>query len=78
MCTVFRPQISRNSQSITSIKLKKAKGLFVYNPVFRLITNYCDNLREIDFGENQINGKFFEEFQQKFGPKIKFINGLKV
>ena len=63
--------------NITSIELSEADGICNYNPVFRLITKYCNNLREIDFGENEINDKNIEELQRKFGPKIKFIHRLK-
>ena len=63
--------------NITSLELEKSYGRYDYNGVFRLITEYCNNLREIDFGKSEINDKIIEEFQQKFGPKIKFINHLK-
>ena len=65
--------------NITSIELKKADYIEKcdYNEVFRLITKYCDNLREINFWENEINKKNIEEFQRKFGPKIKFLCRLK-
>ena len=38
---------------ITSIEFSFVGGLD-YNEVFQLITKYCNNLREIDFGENEI------------------------
>ena len=63
--------------NITSIKLSKEKEIFLFNPVVQLITKYCDNLLEIDFGGNRINDEIFEEFHQKFGPQINFISGLR-
>ena len=45
--------------------------------MFRLITKYCNNLREIYFPFNRIIDENIEEFQQKFGPKIHFIHRLK-
>ena len=63
--------------NITSILFRKPYFKFDYNKVFPLITKYCNNLREIDFGENKINDKNIKEFQRKFGPKIKFIHRLK-
>ena len=45
--------------------------------MFRLITKYCNNLREIYFPFNRIIDENIEEFQQKFGPKINFIHRLK-
>ena len=56
--------------NITSIVLSDE---YDYNPVFPLITRHCNNLREIDFEENEINDENIEEFQRKFGPKIDFI-----
>ena len=57
--------------NITSIELKPYAKCN-YKEVFRLITKCCNNLREIDFLENEINDENIEEFQQKFGPKINF------
>ena len=59
--------------NITSIKFKESP-YSDYNPLFRLITKYCNNLREIDFGENEIYVIYIEEFQRKFGPNIKSLN----
>ena len=42
-----------------------------------MITKYCNNLREIDFGENKIYVKYIKQFQQKFHRKINFIHRLK-
>ena len=58
--------------NITSIQVKENKN-FNYNPVFRLIVKYCDNLREFDFGNNKANIGNITQFLRKFGPKIKFI-----
>ena len=64
--------------NITSIELREPFGAnYDFNEVFRLIPKYCNNLREIDFGENQINAKNIKEFQRKFGPKLNFIHRLK-
>ena len=63
--------------NITSIHLRESEVEFDYNPVFRLITKYCNNLRQIDFGEIEINDEKIEEFQRKFGPKIKSLYRLK-
>ena len=64
--------------NITSIELKTPSfGECDYNEVFRLITKYCNNLREIDFDGNQITDENIEEFQQKFGPKINSFYRLK-
>ena len=57
--------------NIKSIELKPCAECD-YNPVFRLITKYCNNLREIDLCKNRINDENIEEFQQKFGQKIYF------
>ena len=57
--------------NITSIEVKPSAECD-YNPVFRLITKYCNNLREIDFCENKISDENIEEFQQKFGEKNHF------
>ena len=45
--------------------------LFSRLKVFRLITKYWNNLRQIVFGENEINYEYIEEFKRKFGPQIK-------
>ena len=63
--------------NITSIELNETEEECDYNPVFRLITKYCNNLREIDFGENQINDENIEEFQRKNREKIIFVHHLK-
>ena len=67
--------------NITSINLKKVNLDFRkecdYNEVFRLITKYCDNLRQIKFGNQKISDENIEEFQRKFGPKIDYISHLK-
>ena len=60
--------------NIISIKLGESEYEYDYNEVFRLITKYCNNLRQIDFYGNKINDKNFKEFQRKFGPKIKSIH----
>ena len=62
--------------NITSIQLRESEDKFDYNPVFRLITKYCNNLRQIDFGEIEINDENIEEFQRNFGPKLKSIYRL--
>ena len=63
--------------NITSIELKTSEEESDINQVFRLITKYCNNLREIDFEENILSDENIKEFQQKFGPKINFIHRLK-
>ena len=63
--------------NITSIELRDSFGRYGYYELFRLITKYCNNLREIVFGENEMNDINFQEFQRKFGPKINFIHRLK-
>ena len=63
--------------NITSIKLSGVYRRYDYNPVFLLIIKYCNNLRQIDFLKIKINRKIFEEFQRKFGLKMKFIYHLK-
>ena len=63
--------------NITSINLRKSEDEFNYNPVFRLIIKYCNNLREICFKEIEISDENIEEFQRKFGPKTNFIHRLK-
>ena len=63
--------------NITSIDLRQSKRKYDFNPVFRLITKFCNNLRQIDFEEIKINIKNIEEFQLKFGSKIKFIHNFK-
>ena len=63
--------------NITSILLRKSEDEFDYNPVFRLIINYCNNLREMYFKEIEINDENIEEFQRKFGPKIICLYRLK-
>ena len=63
--------------NITSIELRDFNLNYDYNEVFRLITKYCNNLREIEFSTNKISDENIEEFQQKFWPKIKFIYRLK-
>ena len=62
--------------NITSIELKASKKCD-YNPVFRLIIKYCNNLREIDFGGNEIYMKHIEEFERKFHRKIKSLSHFK-
>ena len=47
--------------------------VYVNNEVFRLITKYCDNLRQIRVYGIIITDEYIKEFQQKFGPKIKLI-----
>ena len=63
--------------NIRTIELKKPYLRYDYNPVFQLITKYCNNLRQIEFWENEISDENIEEFQRKFGPKINFIHRLK-
>ena len=63
--------------NIKTIELKESFGRYDYYGVFRLITDYCNNLRQIDFGKNEINVKIIKEFPQKLGPKIKSIHRLK-
>ena len=67
----------KKCSNITSIKLSEAEEEYNYKPVFRLIIKYCNNLREIDFGDNPISNENVEELQRKFGPKIKSIQYLK-
>ena len=42
------------------------------NQVFRVIIENCNNLKEINV-KNDINDNTFEEFQKKFGPKMKSL-----
>ena len=63
--------------NITSIELSEVDGICDYNPVFRLITKYCNNLREIDFEGNEINNKNLKAFQRKLGQNIKYFDRLK-
>ena len=46
------------------------------NEVFRLIIENCNNLSEINVFY-YINGSNFEEFQQKFGQKIKYLPNMR-
>ena len=62
--------------NITSIELKRPVRECDYNPVFRRITKYCNNLREVKTCGNWINNKDIINFQRKFGPKIKFFDRL--
>ena len=66
-----------HAKNITSIELKTSEEESDINQVFRLITKYCNNLREIDFEENILSDENIKEFQRKFGPKINFIHRLK-
>ena len=65
--------------NITSIKLEDddPRSQFDFNGVFRLISKYCNNLRQIDFWGIDISDENIEEFQRKFGPKINFFHRLK-
>ena len=63
--------------NITSIELKRPCGECDYNPVFQLITKYCNNLRQIKIWDNNISDENIKEFQRKFGPKIKSFYHLK-
>ena len=42
-----------------------------FNPVIRLITKYCNNLRQFKMYDNQIKDQNIKAFQRKFGPKLK-------
>ena len=71
----------KKCQNISSIEFRRplcAKTwLFAeceINPVFRLITKYCNNLREVKTCGNWINNKDIIKFQRKFGQKIKFFD----
>ena len=57
--------------NITSIVLDRGDQDKL-NQVFRLIIENCNNLNEV-IVKNDINDSNFEEFQQKFGPKIKYL-----
>ena len=70
-------KLLKKCPNIRSIKLMQPEEEFDYNEVFRLITKYCNNLRQIDFEENVISDKNMEEFQRKFGPNIKAIQHFK-
>ena len=67
--------------NITTIFLEEPdedeNGECDYNPVFRLITKYCNNLRQIKFWNYKITDKNIKKFQQKFGQKIKFWDNFK-
>ena len=61
--------------NITSIELKRNwMDNCDFNPVFRLITKCCNNLREFKTCGNWINNKDIIKFQRKFGQKIKFFD----
>ena len=60
--------------NITTIELRVFDKYYL-NEVFRLITKYCDNLREIK-SIRAINIKNHKEFQRKFGQKIKTFDRL--
>ena len=48
------------------------------NKVFRLIIENCNNLREvIVFNDIILDESVFEEFYEKFGPKIKYLRSLR-
>ena len=48
-----------------------------FNEVFRLIIESCNNLSEVIVKNDIIlNESIFEEFHQKFGPKIKYLRSL--
>ena len=69
-------KLLKKCPNIRSFELKEPEEECDYNEVFRLITKYCNNLREIDFGENEINDENIEEFQRKFGQQIKSLDYL--
>ena len=66
-------KLLKKCPNITSIDMREHLEKCDYNEVFRLITKYCNNLRQIEFWDNEISDENFKEFQRKFGPKIKFI-----
>ena len=65
--------------NITLIQLNGYnRGDPYYNPnkinqIFRLIIENCDNLREVILSHH-MNDRIFEEFHQKFGPKLKYFS----
>ena len=50
-------RLLKKCPNIRSIELKEAEEECYYNEVFKLITKYCNNLREINFGKNKISNK---------------------
>ena len=62
--------------NITSIELSQSFGRYDYNGVFQLIIKNCNNLRQMKFGTFQLTDRNIDEFQLKFGPKIKFLYPL--
>ena len=64
--------------NITSIKLDTSVGRardyasYKCNQVFQLIIENCNNLSEV-IVLNDLNGSNFQQFYQKFGPKIKCL-----
>ena len=61
--------------NITSIEFNRHNQYVNYNKlnqVFRLVIENCNNLSEI-IVKHEINDSNFEEFHQKFGPKVKYL-----
>ena len=61
--------------NITSIEFNK-DFKYMINQVFQVIIENCNNLREVMVW-NPIIDSNFEEFHQKFGPKIKFFQSYR-